>query len=322
MAPSSLAARSSRLRRLRGAAAAEPARSRAHHAARGRAEAGRRAAAWRAPARPSRRAAASPRSGARARRPPAPRGPARSIACASSGTVSSASTAWPIRSGISSAGTPSASSSPALRLREVGASAVATRSPVPARPTNVRACPPLCRASASTSRKMSAAAMPAAFRPCAWVAPDRHGRGVLRHAGELHPHRVVGDLAHHPGALEASRPRGARAPPSARRTPARRRTPPSRARARGRPRRPPARRRRRPRARCVGGVPSGGTSPLASETMPGALRHAQPRELGERVGERLRRHGEEHEVGAARTGRRRPPSARIFSSRGSSTPGR
>src|SRR6185436_6416743 len=97
--------------------------------------------------------------------------PARSIACASTGTVSSASTAWPTRSGISAAGTPSASSSPALRFRDIGASAVATRSPVPARPTNVRAWPPLDEDSASTSRKMSAAAMPAALRPWAWVAP-------------------------------------------------------------------------------------------------------------------------------------------------------
>src|SRR5215212_9005330 len=97
--------------------------------------------------------------------------PARSIACASSFTVSSASTAWPTRSGISDAGTPSASSSPALRLRDFGASAVATRSPVPERPTKVLARPPLARASANTSRKMSAAAMPAAFSPWAWVAP-------------------------------------------------------------------------------------------------------------------------------------------------------
>ena len=66
---------------------------------------------------------------------------------------------------------PAPSSSPALRLRDVGASAVATRSPVPARPTNVRAWPPLDADSDSTSRKMSAAAMPAAFSPCAWVAP-------------------------------------------------------------------------------------------------------------------------------------------------------
>src|SRR5215211_2221262 len=74
--------------------------------------------------------------------------PARSMACASSLTVSSASTAWPTRSGISDAGTPWASSSPALRLRDFGASAVATRSPVPERPTNVLARPPPCLASA------------------------------------------------------------------------------------------------------------------------------------------------------------------------------
>ncbi len=136
-------------------------------------------AAWRAPARSTRRAASSPRSGAPARRSPAPRAAARSIAWASRRTVSSASTAWPSRSGISPAGTPSASSSPALRLRDVGASAVATRSPVPARPTNVRACPPLRSASASTSRKMSAAAIPAALSPCAWVAPTATAAAFL-----------------------------------------------------------------------------------------------------------------------------------------------
>ena len=42
---------------------------------------------------------------------------------------------------------------------------------MPPRPTNVRAWPPESSARASTSRKMSAAAIPAALRPCAWVAP-------------------------------------------------------------------------------------------------------------------------------------------------------
>ena len=45
--------------------------------------------------------------------------PARSSARASNGTDSSASTAWPMRAGISAAGTPAASSSPARRLRLV-----------------------------------------------------------------------------------------------------------------------------------------------------------------------------------------------------------
>ena len=48
--------------------------------------------------------------------------PARVSARASSGTRSSDSTAWPMRAGISAAGTPSASSSPARRLRLCGAS--------------------------------------------------------------------------------------------------------------------------------------------------------------------------------------------------------
>src|SRR5450759_2126856 len=60
--------------------------------------------------------------------------PARSRVRASSGTHSSASTAWPMRAGISAAGMPAANSSPARRLRLSRASAVATRSPVPARP--------------------------------------------------------------------------------------------------------------------------------------------------------------------------------------------
>ncbi len=62
--------------------------------------------------------------------------PAWFSARASSGTDSSDSTACPIRSGISAAGTPAASSSPARRLRDCGASTVATRSPVPARPSS------------------------------------------------------------------------------------------------------------------------------------------------------------------------------------------
>ena len=67
---------------------------------------------------------------------------ARRSAVASSGTMSSDSTAWPIRAGISDAGTPWPSSSPARRLRDWGASAVPTRSPVPARPIIDSGLPP------------------------------------------------------------------------------------------------------------------------------------------------------------------------------------
>ena len=72
--------------------------------------------------------------------------PARASALASSGTRSSASTAWPMRLGISAAGTPWASSSPAWRLRLWGASAVPTRSPVPASPIIDSGRAPCCSA--------------------------------------------------------------------------------------------------------------------------------------------------------------------------------
>ena len=48
----------------------------------------------------------------------------------------------------------------------------------------------------------------------------------------------------------------------------------------------------------VGGVPSGGTRPLASETTPARVGHAQLADLLERLPHPLRGHGEEHEVGA------------------------
>ena len=97
--------------------------------------------------------------------------PARPSARASRGTDSSASTAWPIRWGISAAGTPSASSSPARRFRLWGASAVATRSPVPASPIRDSGRAPCSSAKRHTSAKMCPAAAPAALRPCASVAP-------------------------------------------------------------------------------------------------------------------------------------------------------
>ena len=84
------------------------------------------------------------RSGARARRSPAPRARPRSIACASSGDGLERldGLAQP-RGDLRGRARPGRAARRRVRLRELGASAVATRSPVPARPTNVRACPPL-----------------------------------------------------------------------------------------------------------------------------------------------------------------------------------
>ena len=89
----------------------------------------------RARARPSPRAAARRRSAAPGRPSRARRRPRCSSARARSGTDSSASTAWPIRSGISAAGDPARR---AARRRggcgSRGARAVARRSPAPASP--------------------------------------------------------------------------------------------------------------------------------------------------------------------------------------------
>ena len=105
--------------------------------------------------------------------------PARPSARASRGTDSSASTAWPICWGMSAAGTPSASSSPARRLRLWGARAVATRSPVPASPISDSGRAPCISAKRQTSAKMCPAAAPAAFSPWASVAPAARAAAFL-----------------------------------------------------------------------------------------------------------------------------------------------
>ena len=169
---------------------------------------------------------------------------------------------------------------------------------MPPRPTNVRALPPESSARASTSRKMSAAAMPAAFRPCAWVAPTATAAAFFATPASSTPHRVVGHLAHHARALEhlghavgeRLGVRGADQP--------RARTPPSRARARDRRRRPCARRRRRaPAPRSAASRP-GGTSPFARETTPAVSATPSSPICVQRLPHPLRRHGEEDQVGA------------------------
>ena len=187
---------------VRAERAPEPRLTRAHQV-RGRPKARRRRAAWPAPAPPSRRAAGCRRSAATSAEVTGASSPARSIARASSRTVSSASTAWPRRSGISAAGTPCG--------QQLAGAAVARRR-APGRWPRGRRCRPGRRtcapgrpsssARASTSRKMSAAAMPAAFRPCAWVAPTATAAAFFATPGQLDADRIVGHLAHHAGALE------------------------------------------------------------------------------------------------------------------------
>ena len=75
---------------------------------------------------------------------------------------------------------------------------------MPARPRNVRTWPPRLSASAATSLKMSLAAMPAALRPCASVAPTATAAAFFAHPASSTPDGVVGHLAHDAGALEQS----------------------------------------------------------------------------------------------------------------------
>ena len=128
--------------------------------------------------------------------------PARPSALANRGTDSSDSTACPTRAEISALGTPWASSSPARRLRDWGASAVATRSPVPARPIIDSGWAPRPSAKRQTSPKMCPAAAPAAFRPWLSVAPAASAAAFLAAPASSTPDRVAGLLADHAGARE------------------------------------------------------------------------------------------------------------------------
>ena len=114
---------------------------------------------------------------------------------ASSGTDSSASTAWPMRAGISAAGTPSASSSPARRLRLCGASAV--RDEVAgAGEADHRLGPCALRLGEAPDLGEDVPGRGAGGVEA--LALGRAGgqrRGVLRRAGQLDADRVVGQLA-------------------------------------------------------------------------------------------------------------------------------
>ncbi len=66
---------------------------------------------------------------------------------------------------------------------------------MPARPTNVVGCPPRSAASASTSVKMSAAAIPAALSPCDSVAPAASAAAFLAHPASSTP-TGSGDTSH------------------------------------------------------------------------------------------------------------------------------
>ena len=176
--------------------------------------------------------------------------------------------------GISAAGTPSASSSPARRLRLWGASAVATRSPVPGQADH-RLRPRALRLGVAPDLGEDVARGGAGGVEA--LRLGRAGRergGVLRRARQLDADRVVGQLADDAGAREDLRERSARASSSveAATSPAPSVTiswacagPPMHA-TRSAP--------KRARSTIVGAMPSGGTSPLASETI--AARSAQP----------------------------------------------
>ena len=173
-------------------------------------------------------------------RPPAPAARPARCASASSRTVSSASTAWPTRSGISAAGTPSPSSSPARAVARAG------RERRGHEVAGAGAAHERARLAAAPQRQGEHLEEDVRRRHAGRVealrlgGAHRHGGGVLRHARQLHPHRVVGDLADHAARAGRRPPRCAPAPRSATRRRARPPPPPSRARARDRPRRPPA----------------------------------------------------------------------------------
>ena len=107
-----------------------------------------------------------------------------------------------MRSGISAAGTPSASSSPARRLRDCGASAVATRSPVPARPISDSGRAPRRLGEAPDLGEDVAGGGARGVEALALGrAGGQRGR-VLGGARELDADRVVGGLADDAGLLE------------------------------------------------------------------------------------------------------------------------
>ena len=214
---------------------------------------------------------------------------------ASSGTRSSASTAWPMRSGISAAGRPRASSSPARRLRHCGASAVPTRSPVrrgrsstpAARPGARRSARPRGRRARRPRRGVEAwdSVRPRPARRRSW--PRRRAR---RRSGR----RALGDDA---GALETSAIVSvSRASSLAATSPA-----PSVtiSRACAGPPTQATRRRRALGEQHGRRDPAGGTSPLASEIDRRAGAQPARRQPGDHLFQAARGDAEEHEVRAA-----------------------
>ena len=138
---------------------------------------------------------------------------------------------------------------------------------MPLRPTKVRALPPEPSASDSTSRKMSAAAMPAAFRPWAWVAPTATAAAFLATPASSAPTGSSETSHTTPERWKTSATRWASASDRDAHTSPAPDSTISRAWA------GPATQavRSGPNARSSatdGGVPSGGTSPLASDTIP------------------------------------------------------
>ena len=218
--------------------------------------------------------------------------------------MSSASTAWPIRAGISAAGTPSASSSPARRLRLCGASAVATRSPVPASPIIDSGRAARSSANRHTSRKMWPAAAPAAFMPCASVAPAASAAAFLADPGSSTPTGSL-DCSHTtPARMNTSAivsaSRGPRSPPPA---PAPSRDHLARVRRAADARDPvraerlrEQRRRRQPVRRH---------QPLGERDHRRLAPEAGRLEAGDHLVEPARRHAEEHVVGARQARRHR-----------------
>ena len=126
----------------------------------------------------------------------------RRPSAASSGTVSSPSEAWPISAGISSAGVPAPSSSPARRLRPVGAIIVAVRSPTPARPAKVSSSAPRASAYSMHSRQISADRDPGGVEAVRLGRGGGERGGVLGRPGHLDPGDVAGALADQAGAVE------------------------------------------------------------------------------------------------------------------------
>ena len=153
--------------------------------------------------------------------------------------------------------TPSPSSSPARRLRDCGASAVATRSPVPGQPDERRRLR-AARLGVAPDLGEDVPGRGARRVQALRLGRARRQRGrVLRRARQLDADRVVGLLAHDARAHEHLRDRARRAARSStpRRAPRPRAPSPARARARRSPRRGP-RRAARAAARSAPGRPA------------------------------------------------------------------